>query len=158
MKGLRNPVWLTLLLAVCIMVPLYGLDGEPDFAMGILDDGPHRSTGSLFLGANVLPFVYAIYEWGPARVYVEFTSENIVLDKSWKDGKCGRYEILYRLFGQDTVFAFNGEAWTIFVRFSGEAESYCSFFTVFLNRLLYFLEVTNSDYDVPFPAILNIQL
>jgi hypothetical protein len=149
---------LTVLLAASILFPLCAVEGEPDFSMGILDDGPHKSTGSLFLGPNVLPFVYAYYEWGPSQVYVEYTSENIVLDESWKDGKCGRYEVRYRTFKQDTVFAFNGDAWTVFLRFSNEAESYCSFFTVFLNRLQFFIEVTNSDYDVPFPAILNIQL
>lgn len=124
--------------------------------MAILVRGPISVTGLPGLGPNALSGHFGLYEYGSGEVRVFFTRQPTTEFAAWEAVSCGG-ETLYRMDEEDgTAYYYRrNDQWTVLLFFPEDVPSPCAFFDRFLNRILYFLGVAESDTVVPFPAVLH---
>ena len=125
----------------------------------VLDSGPVREKGLLFLPINVIDHYRGVYTIDESRITVFYTEYEMEPFQSWTDYPCSSRSLL--LVEQNdrfsTLFLVHRESWQLFVQFPAGFSGECEFIDAFVRRFLYFKQVNKTDGVPPFPAILALQ-
>ena len=149
----------------CLIILIFVHDVMPEESPSAHHDepavllrGPYESRGIEFLEPNVLPVFKGYYLLGDANVEVIFTRSEILIAEDWNPFACNSLRVSR---GPDqeyhTFYYSKSEEYSVFFRFPIDTDVDCKFIEVFINRLDFFLHFTENPFDVPFPAILNLE-
>ncbi len=111
---------------------------------------------------NVIPYYYGEYSFQESIVPVYFVSEEVVPVESWQTERCGPYT--FSIVSKDmtdeggTIYYYaRDDRWRVFIFVPGEVESPCPFLREFIDRLSYFINITQDEGTAPLPAVLTIE-
>ncbi len=143
---------------------------QPRRTRAVLDTGPDPGTGLTFLPANAIRYHVGEYTLedvpgetedagtDPVRIRVYYATATVTGSPEWATFSCGPDALRRVPFGDRTISTFAaGEGWTLFLEYPPELGDICPFFSTFLRRFRYFLEVGSPGGVPPFPAILDIR-
>ena len=124
----------------------------------VLDSGPTRGRGLLFLPVNVIEYYTGTYVIGEQTITVYATEHPIVVYPSWRDYGCRGNAALLVEEDDETVLVYleDGRKWRVFIDMPKDYTDSCLFVDTFLKRFIYFQQVRESPVVPPFPAILEL--
>jgi len=128
----------------------------------ILSSGPHEISGIDILGPNIIRAFKGEYTAGTFAISVIFTrAQVIVSQKQTKTTKCNKGNIFRHtgvLDDNTKVFFYKDpDGFILFFNFPDEFSRWCSFMEMFIDKFKYFLEFTQNENDIPFPAVVYFE-
>lgn len=129
---------------------------QPDRA--VLDSGPTRDRGLLFLPLNVITHFRGEYTVGEHRIRVFYAEEPVAPFESWSEYPCPLRSLLSVESSEERLILYfvHDEPWTLFVQVDPAFDDTCVFVDAFVRRFRYFREVGDDHAVPPFPAILEL--
>ncbi len=153
LSGVKMPAMVLLLFIGSDCVP-----AQEAGSRAVLDTGPNAGTGLVFLRANALEYFEGEYTIGEARIRVYYSESRIAESEIWGRLRCDGNTLRVIQDDEEVITVFvSEEGWTIFLEYSPELGDICPFFSTFLRRFRYFLDVGSTGGVPPFPAILDIR-
>lgn len=151
---------LSLLLIPCLFAAAQSGDEEAERA--ILLRGPDVNRGLPMYSPNIIPYYYGEYSFKESIVPVYFVTEEVVPGESWRTERCGSYT--FSIVSEDvtgdaeTIYYYaQNDRWRVFISVPREVESPCPFLREFIDRLSYFINITQEEGTAPLPAVLTIE-
>lgn len=148
---------------LCTLITVYvivanTLSAQEAVERAILDIGPSKERGLLFLPINVIDHYTGEYIVGDSRFTVYYTEASIVLFDTWTKLNCTsrRLRVVESVDESVLMYVVDDEEWHVFVEAPQNNEVICKFVDVFIRRLRYFKEAAETGVP-PFPAILDLR-
>ena len=132
------------------------VSSAPAAGAAVLNRGPDRGTGLLFLPLNAIVHYRGEYIDAGGTIEVFYTESEIFLSNTWIPGRCGGVSVLLAKAGDYTRYFYDSEdGWSAFFSFPSEYATYCEFITRFLQRLRFFISAADGEGIVPLPAVVE---
>ena len=137
---------------------------EETARVAILDRGPKLVRGIRYLDPNALSVWEAVYRLGDRSFDISYTREPIVPSAAWQTLSCGSRPLMRIPEPADPAAADPGSeallyrdpaGWSLFFSSPQGMDGQCAFIQSFIQRFLYFMSISASVYDHPFPAIVR---
>lgn len=131
---------------------------ESSAVFAILLRGPFSVDGIDFLEPNTIPVFVGTYAIADHRLEVTFTRSFIIENETWAPVSCAGLRLQQipdnELF---TLYYHEVNRYSMFFRFPFDYEPWCDFITTFRKRFTFFLAFTKQSFDIPFPALLELE-
>ena len=148
--------------AFVLPIALFGIavhvSGQSEDSRAILEVGPIRNRGLIFLPINVIDHYVGEYVFGETRITVYYTDASIVPFDDWTRYQCEGRELRVVESVDDSLLLYlvHDEEWHVFFEGPASHGRFCAFTDSFVQRLRYFKEVSDPGGVPPFPAILDL--
>ena len=154
---------MALLLAIVTAIPLAA---QEQLTQAFLLSGPTAVKGIPVYTPNRIPAYRGEYSLEGAQgtrqartVRVLYTRQDLLIPQTWSARRCGVWNF-YQIIDYETfTLCYRGvQGFFLFFFFPevGEPVYWCDFADPFVERFLFLFSFVDSEEDVPFPAILQL--
>ncbi|MBI9104470.1 MAG: hypothetical protein JEY99_18795 [Spirochaetales bacterium] len=129
--------------------------GDEDLpSLALLIQGPLFTEGIPFLAPNGLPSWSGRYLLGDEEIVVYFSWEQLIIPEDWETFNCSRENYPGIPFRAGQVYYITSpKGWAVFIYFAEAESDHCRFIDRFLNRLNYFLGISDT---FSLPAVIEL--
>jgi len=155
----RKRLKVFLFLCIFMLFKANAGNAEDTENVAVLEKGPAEQNGIELLPPNAIKAFTGIYRFKDEKMKVIYTEQALPVLSEWKPEKCFR-RTLYRLpYSTLYVFYYRDKGgYELFFEFPKGFSYFCKFMDEFIAKFNIYRGFVKHKTDIPFPAVLHLDL